>query len=336
MELFNKYKNKNFTFLTNYINGYISGNSSALTEEALCEQLSGTAQSSFEEFLLALVNSPNAADGRTAALLYRENGEMYPIRQAAVPIRATIAEKAWLYYILQDSKADLFLEPQTKEKLIAALEADPDRTRYPIKPEYIDIRRLSPDNRLWITEEYAAHFKTIVQAIQDHRYLFVGNTAFSGNVYANQKVIPYKLEYAAQFDSFSLSCYPLEAKRPVKMNLRNLSSVQLGEDVEDYKKFTSDFESMLADVKEKTPITIEIQSQAEAYDRCAYLFSSYNTVCYDKGNNSLIMRIYYYRFQKEEIIRNILYLGHYVKIIAPEPLVEEVISEIRRAYKAYQ
>ena len=48
------------------------------------------------------------------------------------------------------------------------------------------------------------------------------------------------------------------------------------------------------------------------------------------------MRIYYYRFQKEEIIRNILYLGHYVKIIAPEPLVEEVISEIRRAYKAYQ
>ena len=54
MELFNKYKNKNFAFITNYINNCVNDDSLALTEDELREQLSGASQSSFEEFLLAI------------------------------------------------------------------------------------------------------------------------------------------------------------------------------------------------------------------------------------------------------------------------------------------
>lgn len=50
MELFNKYKNKNFAFITNYINNCVNDDSLALTEDELREQLSGASQSSFEEF----------------------------------------------------------------------------------------------------------------------------------------------------------------------------------------------------------------------------------------------------------------------------------------------
>lgn len=335
MELFNKYKNKNFAFITNYINNCVNDDSLALTEDELREQLSGASQSTFEEFLLALTNAYDNNESYNADILYSQEGLMLPLRQVPIPVRASIAEKAWLYYILQNSKLDLFLEPTTKQKLISALENDIDQSRFPIRSEYIDVRSLSPDNKLSITDELSANFKTIVSAIKHHRRLFVTNTTFSGQIYKDQEVYPYKLEYSAQFDSFSLSCYPLDTKRPVKMNLSNLSAVKLGEEIIEYNKFLSDFEKQLKNTKEKIPVSIEIKNQAEAYDRCAYLFSSYDTFCYDKGDDTLIMNIYYYRFQKDEIIRNILFLGHYVKIVSPKDIVDEVVSNISAAYNAY-
>ena len=236
---------------------------------------------------------------------------------------------------MQNSKSDLFLEPATKQKLILALENEIDQSRFPIKSEYIDIRLLSPDNKLSVTNEVLTNFKTIVSAIKQHRRLFVTNTTFSGQIYKNQEVYPYKLEYSVQFDSFSLSCYPLDTKRPVKMNLANLSAVKMGDEIVEYNQFLSDFEKQLKNTKEKIPVSIEIRNQAEAYDRCAYLFSSYDTFCYDKGNDTLLMSIYYYRFQKDEIIRNILFLGHYVKVVSPKNIVDEVISNISAAYNTY-
>lgn len=335
MELFNKYKNKNFAFITNYINSCLNDDSLALTEDELREQLSGASQSSFEEFLLALTNAYDNSESYNADILYRHDDFMIPLRQIPIPVRASLTEKAWLYYILQNSKSDLFVEPATKQKLILALENEIDQSRFPIKSEYIDIRLLSPDNKLSVTNEVLTNFKTIVSAIKQHRRLFVTNTTFSGQIYKNQEVYPYKLEYSVQFDSFSLSCYPLDTKRPVKMNLANLSAVKMGDEIVEYNQFLSDFEKQLKNTKEKIPVSIEIRNQAEAYDRCAYLFSSYDTFCYDKGNDTLLMSIYYYRFQKDEIIRNILFLGHYVKVVSPKNIVDEVISNISAAYNTY-
>lgn len=335
MELFNKYKNKNFAFITNYINSCANDDSLSLTEDELRKQLSGASQSSFEEFLLSLINAYDIDESYNASLLYHSDSTMQPLRQISIPIRTSIAEKAWLYYVLQNSKADLFLDNDTKAKLINALESDIDSVRFPIRSEYIDIRMLSPDIHLDISDSFSKRFKTIVTAIKDKKSLYITNNSFSGKVYENQLVYPYKLEYSPQFDSFSLSCYPVDIKRPIKMNLRNITNAVIGEKIDDFDAFFKRFEKDLAETKEKKPITIEIKNQADAYDRCTYLFSSFDTYCYDKGDDTLIMNIYYYRFQREEIIRNILYLGHYVKILSPKDITDEVIASIKNAYDHY-
>lgn len=335
MELFNKYKNKNFAFITNYINSCVNDDSLSLTEDELRKQLSGASQSSFEEFLLSLINAYDIDESYNASLLYHSDSTMQPLRQISIPIRTSIAEKAWLYYVLQNSKADLFLDNDTKAKLINALESDIDSVRFPIRSEYIDIRMFSPDIHLDISDSFSKCFKTIVTAIKDKKSLYITNNSFSGKVYENQLVYPYKLEYSPQFDSFSLSCYPVDIKRPIKMNLRNITNAVIGKKIDDFDAFLKRFEKDLAETKEKKPITIEIKNQADAYDRCTYLFSSFDTYCYDKGNDTLIMNIYYYRFQREEIIRNILYLGHYVKILSPKDITDEVIASIKNAYDHY-
>lgn len=260
---------------------------------------------------------------------------MQPLRTIHIPIRATIAEKAWLYYILQNSKADLFLHSELKEHLLETLSLDMKLEEYPLQPEYVDIRNFSTDNALLITPDFIRRFQTIVSAIREHRHLIVTNNSYTGQVYTDQVVIPYKLEYASQFDSFSLSCYPLNAKRPVKMNLNNISSAAPGEPVDNYETFLKEFEIQLSEIKVKEPIQLEIINKNEAYDRCAYLFSSYDTYCYDKGNDKLIMNIYYYRFQKDEIIRNILFLGHFVKVTSPQSIADEIIAVIKASCENY-
>lgn len=335
MELFNKYKNKNFTYLTNYINSCLSDTEYSLTAEELANQLSGSSQSTFEEFIQAIVNHSDPNTNYNASLLLEENNKMHPIRAIHIPIRATIAEKAWLYYVLQNSKSDLFIDTGLKDKILDALSQNMELDEYPLQASYIDIREFSNENHLNITPELITKFRLIVKAIKEHRQLIVTNKSFSGEIFTNQVVNPYKLEYSAQLDSFSLSCYPPDVKRPIKMNLSNLSSVNIGKKIDDYEEFVVEFEKQLSATKIKQPIQIEILNQNEAYDRCAYLFSSYDTYCYDKGDDKLIMNIYYYRFQKEEIVRNILFLGHYVKVISPQNISDEVISLIKDSYNNY-
>lgn len=335
MELFNKYKNKNFIYLTNYINSCLSDEDCALSADELAHQLSGSSQSTFEEFIQAIINRADPAENFNAALLYENKERMHPIRSVHVPVRATIAEKAWLYYVLQNSKSDLFIDSNLKSNIIKALSQDMALLDYPLQTTYVDIREFSESNRLDITPDLIARFRLIVKAIKEHRQLTITNNSFSGQTYPNQIVYPYKLEYSSQFDSFSLSCYPLDVKRPVKMNLSNISFAELGSHIDNYDSFISAFEKQLADTKVKFPIQIEILNQNEAYDRCTYLFSSYDTYCYDKGNDKLVMNIYYYRFQKDEIVRNILSLGHYVKVLSPKNITDEIISTIKTAYDNY-
>ena len=334
MELFNKYKNKDFAYITNYINSCINDMDLALNPESLREQLIGSTQNTFEEFINSLVNKYDGLSTKSpnADILYESNGKMLPIRQNYIPIRTTFAEKAWLFYILKNSKADLFLDSDVKEKLINALSSSIDS---PIKEDYIDIRNFSDANSLEITPDMISNFRNIVTAITEHRHLTLTNKTFSGVEYTHQSVIPYKLEYAAQFDSFSLSAYPLNIKRPVKMNLQNISDVVIGEPVKDYENFVKKFEKMLSDTREKEPVIIEISNEDEAYDRCSYIFSTYEKICYENESGNLIMKIYYYRFQQDDIIRNILFLGPYIKIISPQKMVHLVINSLKETYKKY-
>ena len=237
MELFNKYKNKDFICITNYINSCVNDMKFSLTDDELSAALLGSAQNTFHELITAILNrNKDGLDPKhpNANLFINRSGRLLPIRSNYIPVRPSIAEKAWLLYILQDKKAKLFLQDEIITELISKLKSDlslPDISRC------IDIRNLGPAAEISFSDETKYIFKLIVAAIKEHKTLVVTNTAFNGQTYKNQTVIPYKLEYTPQFDSFSLSAYNLDAARPIKMNLLNLKKVSLGEPIPDYDKF---------------------------------------------------------------------------------------------------
>lgn len=336
MELFNKYKNKDFTFMTNYINSCINNPDMAISPEEMTSLLLGNSHNTFEEIINALLNkNKNGLDPKNpnADLLFVQNKVLQPIRNNYIPIRLSVAEKAWLFYVLQDEKSQLFLEEETVNSLLEVLRTD---LNLPEISKCIDIRNLgmNKSNALY-SEENKLCFKKIIQGIQEQRQLIVTNTTFGGIKYENQTILPYKLEFSPQFNSFSLSALLIDAQRPVKMNLMNLSNIELGEPIPDYDSFVSSFEDTLTKTRAAEPITIEIQNDKNGYDRCSYKFASFDRICYENEEGHLIMNIYYYRFQKDEILRNLMFLGPTVKIIAPEDIKNEYILNLKAAFDKY-
>lgn len=338
MKLFNKYKNKDFIFITNYINNCINNVNFALTPNELTDLLLGTTQNTFKELISAILNknsnSFNSKQPNADLFFLNDEEKLLPIRNNYIPIRPSIAEKAWLLYILKDPKAKLFLDENILYKLISTLEND---INLPKIEKCIDIRKLTTcENKDTYTDLNIKDFKCIITAIKEHKELIITNTTFDGQIFKNQTIIPYKLEYSPQFDSFSLSAYPIDTKRPVKMNLLNLSNVILGKDISNYEQFVSDFEKQLTSIRVKTPITIEIKDDKNGYDRCSFKFSSFDRVCYENENGNLIMNIYYYRFQEKEILRNIMFLGPTVTIIGPNEIRDKYISTLKKALTKYK
>lgn len=336
MKLFNNYKNKDFTFITNYINNCINNPASAISPEYMSLILAGDTHNAFKEIIDALLNkNENGIDAKqpNADLFFTRDNKLLPIRNNYIPIRLSVAEKSWLFYILQDEKSQLFLDKEIIDKLLSELKDD---LSLPVISKCIDIRSLGTNksNALY-SDENKASFKKIIQGIQDKRYLILTNTTFGGDKYENQLLIPYKLEFSPQFNSFSLSAFLTDAKRPVKMNLMNISNVQFGELVSDYEEFINFFENEINKTRAVEPITIEIKNDKNGYDRCSYKFASFDKICYENENGNLIMNIYYYRFQKDEILRNLMFLGPTVKIIAPSNIQEEYIMNLKLAYDKY-
>ncbi|MCD8238652.1 MAG: WYL domain-containing protein [Clostridiales bacterium] len=81
---------------------------------------------------------------------------------------------------------------------------------------------------------------------------------------------------------------------------------------------------------------LEVKCKDMADDRSIHIFSSYERVCYRKDDGNLIMQIYYYRFNTDDIVRNILFLGHYVKVISPACIAEKVKEQLKQVCENYK
>jgi len=52
-------------------------------------------------------------------------------------------------------------------------------------------------------------------------------------------------------------------------------------------------------------------------------------------NNKYEIKLNYYLFEEENLIRNIISLGPYVKVISPQRIVDEVVARVKKAISLY-
>lgn len=328
MELFNKYKNKDFYYITNIINK-INKYNEIVKEKEL--------QKYFDETCTFKEMQENICNPEYIYKIFNvDNDEsIKPLYKNIINIRLSYPEKAWLYSIISDPKAKLFLDNKQIEFLKKLLE-DTHNKPYPLSNNDVHICRLNNKPPYEYTDEQRLFFKMIMQAVKEQKYIILTNNADNGMIYKDSKLIPYKIEYNNKHDMFSITCYNDISNEIIRIFFTNITKLKTGEKVPNYLKIKTRIRHELENKRTTTPVIIQINDENNALQRSAYIFAHYERMIY-KENDNLYMKIYYYKeFQQEDIIQGILQLGMFVKLISPDNLVNKIKEIITKKSEIYK
>lgn len=328
MDLFNKYKNKDFIYLTNIINHIIHGYG-GIKKENVINIL--TQYGTFEEVIKYITENSEEnifKVSKTKLTPKQKNNE--------VPVVLSYYEKVWLYAVLNDEKARLFLDDEIINNLKNILEKQNAGKPYPMSNNDIFMNKLNDKPQHHYTDEEIAIFRQLVDAVEKHKYITITNNAFTGQVYENSKLIPYKIEYNYKQDTFSVTCLNEAKMEIIRVFFLNIKNIAVNEEIKDYKTIQRKIEELLNKKRANTPITIKIldKNNINAFHRCSYALSHYNKITY-KENDSVYMDIEYYDFQLNDIITAILQMGRFVQVISPEEIVDKIKNIIAKKALKY-
>ncbi len=337
MNLFNEYENKNIYFLLNYLNRVSNGDNAPMTADAIAEFLLGESQDLTSPEIVDLILNREPELRHQLRLLSKDkenamqisdllHDEIDPVN---LPIYPTFADRSWLYFILTDPKARLFFHsPVAYEELLAELEEEFS----PLRPEIIDMRRLSSTQEY--PEEYCSNFREIVFRIRKHQYMCIDDTDY----------LPLRLVYHDDDDSFSLLAFNVSSNDLSELWLSQITHIENSTYINFEKAHPEDspeaFESALFEKhKASMPIQVEVirtrissfgkPEPSDALDRFSHLFANYDTIAYENETSNLIAEITYYDFQYNDLLRRLLMLGRYVRVIGPDAVRDNIIEILR-------
>lgn len=332
MELFHEYKNKYFHLIFTILSLAKDG----ITEEEIIKLIQENGYNDYEFVdkngctLRQMILNKCYNKENNLNLLKEENGKYYPIitekGQAPLKVKFTSLEKQWLKDLISNEKARTLLEKDILNKLEESLK---------------DVKNLSYGN-IDITnniislenvedKEFRKKFFVILKGIVEHRYIKYTNIDKNGKVYKNQKAIPVRIEYSLKDDKFRVSFYSVAEKRPIMAVMDSLSEISLEEKIKE-EVLRKDILTKIKDKYVDEPIILQVKDERSAMERFFMSFSSYERYARVIEKDVYEIELYYYSFQKEEIIRKIISLGPYVKVKSPENIVETIMERITCAY----
>lgn len=333
MELFDEVKNRYMHIVFKVLNECKKGISEKeifkiVEEEEFEEKIIGDNYQTFEGLLLN-----HYSENDNFNLLKVREGLYYPNisfnKKTPVPVRLTNLEKAWLKNMLEDKLLKFSLSDATILKLKAALQSfDAPRIS-----EIINTTNISKLPEVENIQQFEDNFRILLKAIRDGKAIKYCNTDKCGNMYYNKNALPIRLEYSIRDSRFRVSMYSLDEERPIMANIYSMTDVE----IKDNCKFKTSREAVIKLLHEqrysKDPIILEVTDKKAAMERCFMSFSELERYsrCIEKDKYEL--KLFYYTFEEEDIIRKILALGPYVKVVSPEVIKEEIIRRVKIALK---
>lgn len=329
MELFHEYKNRYFNLVFKLLNLSKEGLGKEeilkiIEEEAYKEKLIGKDFVTFEGLIL---NEYKSEDNLN--LLKEVEGKYFPIlnnaKSVPLAVRFSNIEKQWLKAMLKEKMARELLG----EELVLKLEKELENVEE-IKGDIIE-----RTNRLLREEEQ--DFKSLrefffiaIEGILNNYPIRYTSVDKYGKEYKDNLALPIRIEYSLRDETLRLSAYSIDEDRPIMLLLRNIKAMVL----EPKAKITKSREEVLKLIKEekycKEPIVLELVDERGAMERCFMGLSSYERSTRSLGDNRYEIKVYYYTFNEDEVIRRILSLGPYVVVKSPESVRNKIIDMLKK------
>lgn len=323
MELFNEVKNPYYTCIQYILNDMKDG------------KVFGSRE--IQEYLDNYTFDPETDEKRLVDYkmmdklpFYIKDRIVYSYLNKRVPIRLTTVEIDYLKNMLSDTRGRFLLSKDNLRKLDYKLF---NKSIDELHEFYLE-RNVDGNGDDITSEELIQNIRTIIKAIKENKNIIYTNNAANGKRYDNQICTPYKIMYSNKAKVFQLIAIPNKEKRIILMNISRLSNIDITLDGVRYSDNLA--EELLKEKKNlNEPIILEIEDKNNSIERCFSMFSCYHREAYiDQNTKKHIMKIFYYTFEEQEIVKDILSLGDAVIVKSPDNIREKVIEKIKKAYFA--
>ena len=295
MKLFNKYQSRALQFALDLLSQLQSAALSSGQVQALAQQWGLDYADQVIQPLCRAGFLEQTADG------YRLTAE------GALPrLPLSAAERSTLAALLQIPESQLFLEPALWERLAALCAGTPAPP---------SVQRYAPAGEPLPQHPGPEGFRTLLKAAQ--RRWLIRYTYYSRDhqtIPRQAEALPWKLEYT------------------IKARLDNLEEIRLlgPSGVED-----GEVEAAMDRLLEPEPVVLEVRRTRGTLERCFLvlenqLFERTRQVSED----CFYVSFRYYRFDRSEILRRLLYLGPGVRLISPPDLRQALIALLDQALDA--
>lgn len=313
MKLFNEYYNTDFQFLLELY----SLNRPFSRKEAAEIAKKTHAYTPFTDFTYALNKWADAgiiimnADGSFE--IKKEKG----MHSFAAPLNNL--ESEYLSEICTSEVASLFL----KDNLIGMLSmAEDDFSKYIVQNDLEkvnrEIKKISPEV-----------FHNLIWAIYKGCYVSHDYCTNNSTEIQTAKIIPYRLETSVFDGRWWLIAYNENLGRPIKAKLENIKAVR---PEERHNADLNFIENSILQNLVPEPVVLQIKSGKNAVERCFMIFEDMQEIsAYKISEEEYELHFKYFKWDRNIVVRKMLYLGENVIMKSPEPLKQEVVAEIKKA-----
>lgn len=171
-------------------------------------------------------------------------------------------------------------------------------------------------------------FRAILRAIYERRtvaHTYVTNA--DKNVIREAELAPYRLEYNVFDGRWWAIFYSADEHRTIKAKLENILEARPGRA---HGITEETVENAIKRLLAKEPVELRINNVRNVLERCFILFEhSYGLTGESLGGSRYVMRFRYFTFDKNDIVKKLLYLGEHVVATAPEAIREGVAECLR-------
>ncbi len=227
---------------------------------------------------------------------------------APISVPVTDSEISWLKTFLIDDETAFLLPENLREKLLERLKN--------VKLLYekniwrkLNFKQSKPREGL----TFAKNLSSVIQALVEQKIISAGE----------QDLIPYRLEYDNFADKYFLVTWSEKKTCVEKIPIADLSNLTLSN-----KKIPSDVEEKVKKFYSENSVEISllVQNTRNAVERCFAVFGAYDKKAWITSDGKYFLTIKFLKFDEEEILARILFLGVAVTVVSPESYRQKVID----------
>ncbi len=259
-------------------------------------------------FAESMISIPNAL----------ENGEWKFLKadlttpiQAAPTMPLTILQKRWMKSLLLDSRIRLFSPDESGLEDVKPL----------YRPEWLVYYDRYEKGDSYEDESYIRHFQTILQAIQQKKWLEIYFCGRNGAEHGTQ-CFPDRLEYSSKDDRFRLIASDQAPWNCQTINLGRIISCRVMEEC-------TDIPPEIPQMRTKT-LEFELTDERNALERVLLHFSHLEKETRRMEDNRYHVKLRYEAGDETEILIRILSFGAMIRVISPNTLIEKIRERLQK------